>query len=284
MHLLITDKHAKTIVVILCGLLFSILSYPSLAAEGGDPGEQAAQDNSAADDWLAGEEDEFGDEDWSDDELPAVADPLEPLNRFFFHFNDKLYFWILKPTATGYKFLFPKGFRISVRNVFANLLAPARVVNCILQGKVPESGIEVGRFAINSTLGILGLFDVAKNTYNMEASEEDLGQSLGFYGAGPVFYIHWPLLGPSNVRDSIGRLGDSFIDALNYLAGNIYVRAGIYAGEKVNYTSLTLGDYELFKETALDPYVAVRDAYQQFRQGRIEDKGVNKDNYMNKDN
>jgi len=280
MHLLIADKHAKTIVVILCGLLFSILSYPCPAAEGVDSGEQAARENSASDDWLLEEDDAFEDEDWSDDELSIVADPLEPINRVFFHFNDKLYFWILKPTATGYKFLFPKGFRISVRNVFANLLAPARVVNNILQGKVPESGVELGRFAINSTIGILGLFDVAKNTYNLEASEEDLGQSLGFYGAGPGFYIHWPILGPSNVRDSIGRFGDAYLDPLNYLAGNIYVRAGIYAGEKVNYTSLTLGDYELFKETALDPYVAVRDAYQQFRQGRVEDKGVDKDNQL----
>ncbi len=216
MHLLITEKHAKTIVVILCGLLLGILSCPCLAAEGGDSGGQAAQETSASDAGLAGEDDEFADEfddeDWLDDELSTVADPLEPLNRFFFHFNDKLYFWILKPTATGYAFIFPRGFRISVRNVFANLLAPARVVNCILQGKVPESGVELGRFAINSTLGILGLFDVAKDTYNLEASEEDLGQTLGFYGAGPGFYINWPILGPSNVRDSIGRFGDSTLE------------------------------------------------------------------------
>jgi len=274
MQLLITAKLAKTIVVILSALLFSLVSYPCLAAEGGGQGELADQDDSASDDWLLEEDDAFEDEDWSDDELSIVADPLEPINRFFFHFNDKLYFWVLKPTATGYKFIFPKGFRISVRNVFANLLTPARVANNILQGKIPESGVELGRFAINSTLGILGLFDVAKDTYNMEASEEDLGQSLGFYAAGPGFYIHWPVLGPSNVRDSIGRFGDAFVDPLNYLAGNIYVRSAIYAGEKVNYTSLTLGDYELFKETALDPYAAVRDAYQQFRQGRIGDKGI----------
>jgi phospholipid-binding lipoprotein MlaA len=278
MHLLITEKFATPIAFLLCGLLFGMLSYPCLAAEGGDLEEQTAQDTPAADEWLAEDDDPFGDEDWSDDELATVADPLEPVNRFFFHFNDKLYFWILKPTATGYAFIFPKGFRICVRNVFANLLAPARVINNILQGKVPESGVELGRFAINSTLGILGLFDVAKDTYNMEASEEDLGQSLGFYGAGPGFYINWPLLGPSNVRDTIGRFGDAFVDPLNYLAGNIYVRAGIWTGEKVNYTSLTLGDYELFKETALDPYTAVRDAYQQFRQGRIEDMGITTDN------
>ena len=278
MHQLITDKLAPTITALLCVLLFVTLSFPCLAAGGGDSGEPAAQDTPAADEWLADEDDPFDDEDWSDDELSTVADPLEPVNRFFFHFNDKLYFWILKPTATGYAFIFPKGFRISVRNVFANILAPVRVINNILQGKVPESGVELGRFAINSTLGILGLFDVAKDTYNMEASEEDLGQSLGFYGAGPGIYINWPILGPSNVRDSIGRFGDAFVDPLNYLAGNIYVRSAIYAGEKVNYTSLTLGDYELFKDTALDPYAAVRDAYQQFRQGRIEDTGITTDN------
>ncbi len=280
MHLLITDKLATAITVLLCVFLLSMLSFPCLAAGGVDSGEQAAQDTQAADDWLAEEDDAFDDEDWLEDEPPTVADPLEPINRFFFHFNDKLYYWILKPTATGYKFILPKGFRISVRNVFANLLAPKRVVNCILQGKVPESGVELGRFAINSTLGILGLFDVAKESFNMEASEEDLGQSLGFYGAGPGIYINWPFLGPSNVRDTIGRVGDAFLDPLNYLVDDFWVRAGIWTGEKVNYTSLTLGDYELFKETALDPYAAVRDAYQQFRQGRIEDKGVDKDNQL----
>ena len=278
MHLLITDNLATAITVLLCVFLLRMLSFPCLVAGGVDSGEQGAQDTPAADEWLADEDDPFDDEDWLDDELSTVADPLEPVNRFFFHFNDKLYFWILKPTATGYAFIFPKGLRISVRNVFANLLAPARVINNILQGKVPESGVELGRFAINSTLGILGLFDVAKDTYNMEASEEDLGQTLGFYGSGPGFYINWPVLGPSNVRDSIGRFGDAFVDPLNYLAGNFYVRAGIWTGEKVNYTSLTLGDYELFKETALDPYAAVRDAYQQFRQGAIENKGMDMDN------
>jgi phospholipid-binding lipoprotein MlaA len=270
-------KQAMTIIIVTLWLFFGVLICPTMAMEERAAAGPAIQDSTVADDSPTAENADRSDEDWLDEEQVSLADPLEPLNRVFFHFNDRLYFWVLKPTATLYSHLLAKNIRICIRNVFANLLAPARVVNNVLQGKMENANVELQRFLLNSTIGVVGLADVAKNEFKLRTRDEDLGQTLGFYGAGPVLYINWPVLGPSNVRDSIGKLGDAFLDPLNYLAGNIYVRAAIYGGEKVNSTSLTLGDYELFKETALDPYAAVRDAYEQFRQGRIEDKNEQKE-------
>jgi phospholipid-binding lipoprotein MlaA len=218
------------------------------------------------DNWQ--EEDNWGDE-WEEGDV--IADPLEPLNRFFFHFNDKLYYWVLKPVAKGYAFIFPEEIQILVRNFFDNLRSPTRAVNSLLQGQVKDSAVEVTRFVLNSTVGILGLGDFAKDVLDLNSTKEDTGQTLGFYGAGGGFYINWPLLGPSNFRDSIGMVGDAYLHPLMYLDADWEVKVGVQAFEKVNQTALTLGDYELFKETALDPYAAVKDAYQQYRNGLIKE-------------
>jgi len=204
----------------------------------------------------------------------AMADPLEPMNRFFFEFNDRLYFWVLKPVANGYSTVIAEDVRMSIRDFFNNLLAPVRIVNNLLQGKMENTATEIGRFVINSTLGVAGFGDPAKNEFGLERKEEDLGQTLGTYGAGEGFYICWPLLGPSSARDTVGLVGDSFLNPLSYLAASdLGAGAGAYGGREVNSTSLTLGDYEDFKEASFDPYLAVRDAYQQYRRNKIVDAG-----------
>lgn len=213
-------------------------------------------------------DEENWEEDW--DEGETIADPLEPLNRFFFHFNDKLYYWVLKPVARVYAAVLPEGVQISIRNFFDNLQAPGRAVNCLLQGEVKDSSVEVVRFVLNSTVGILGLGDFAKDVMELRSSEEDTGQTLGYYGAGGWFYINWPFLGPSNFRDSLGMIGDAYLHPFMYLDADWEVTVGAKTLERVNYTALTLGDYELFTETAMDPYAAVKDAYQQYRQGQIK--------------
>jgi phospholipid-binding lipoprotein MlaA len=227
----------------------------------------ASASGTEEDDWL--DEDSWNDE-WEDEEL--IADPLEPLNRLFFHFNDKLYYWVLKPVARVYSGVFPEEMQIAVRNFFDNLRAPARAVNCLLQGRMRNSSQEVVRFALNSTAGILGFGDFARDVLGLDSSHEDTGQTLGYYGAGGWFYINWPFLGPSNFRDSIGMVGDAYLHPFIFLDVDWEVTAGAWVLEKVNYTALTLGDYELFTETALDPYAAVKDAYQQYRKGLIENK------------
>ena len=212
-------------------------------------------------------------EEWSDQEegMDLIADPLEPVNRVFFWFNDKLYFWALKPVATGYEKVVPRGLRISVRNFFSNLGMPIRAVNCLLQGKIKGFGRELTRFLVNSTIGVAGFGDPAKKTFNIDRKDEDLGQTLGFFGLGPGIYIDWPVLGPSSVRGTVGLVGDGFLNPLNYIVDPTKYNMAIKGYEQVNKTSLTIGDYEYLKKAALDPYVSVRDAYHQYRQNKIKE-------------
>jgi phospholipid-binding lipoprotein MlaA len=209
----------------------------------------------------------------SEEPAAAIADPLEPVNRAFFHFNDKLYFWVLKPVATGYKAVIPEDGRIGVHNFFSNITTPVRLVNCLLQAKFKGAGNETARFALNTTLGIAGFFDPAKKTFKIDKQEADFGQTLGIWGIGTAFYIDWPILGPSNVRDTVGYIGDLAFDPRTYVAYYFViaeiVNTGTWALDKVNDTSLTLGEYENLKKAALDPYIALREAYSQYRQNKI---------------
>ena len=201
----------------------------------------------------------------------SIADPLEPLNRAFYHFNDKLYFWLMKPLATGYRAVMPERVRVGVKNIFYNLSFPVRFVNCLLQGKGKGACDEFVRFFTNSTIGMGGFLDVASSKLELKKFEEDLGQTLGSYGAGPAFYINWPILGPSSVRDTIGSVGDAFLDPLSYMISRSKYRIGVRAFSTVNKTSLSIGEYEDLKRAALDPYIAIRDAYFQYRQNKIRE-------------
>jgi phospholipid-binding lipoprotein MlaA len=211
-------------------------------------------------------------EDFEEDEEleETISDPLEPVNRFFFHFNDKVYFWLLKPVARGYRAILPESMRVAVRNFFNNLAFPIHFVNCLLQGKFQGAGDEFTRFMVNTIVGAAGFYDVAGKNLNIKPQEEDFGQTLGFYGLGNGFYIHWPFIGPSSLRDSFGLAADIYTQPLNYAIEFKY-NIGVRAYDRVNNTSLTIGDYESLKEAALDPYIAVRDAYYQYRKNRIED-------------
>ncbi|NOX26544.1 MAG: hypothetical protein GXP59_10640 [Deltaproteobacteria bacterium] len=201
-----------------------------------------------------------------------INDPLEPLNRVFFQFNDKLYFYLLKPAAKAWSFVVPQALRSSLWSAFRNLMMPVRLVNDLLQGRVSESGIEVSRFVINSTIGVAGLGDPARYVFKLESSDEDLGQTLGVYGAGEGIYICWPFLGPSNIRDTIGMAGDAFLDPLNYVTPGWEGAATLRSVKRVNYTSLNLGEYEQFKDAAFDPYIAMREFYTNVRRKKISNR------------
>lgn len=219
------------------------------------------------------DEEDIIDDPFADEEevQETIADPLEPINRFFFHFNDKLYSWILRPVAKGYSAVVPKPARLCVRNFFHNIAFPIRFVNCLLQAKFNSAMVELSRFITNSIIGLAGLFDVATTKFDLKEQEEDFGQTLGSYGFGPGFYINWPILGPSSLRDTFGLAGDFFLDPWNQVDLTIEENAGIYAYDKVNSTSLSLGEYEDMKKAALDPYVAFRDAYFHYRMNKIKE-------------
>lgn len=199
-----------------------------------------------------------------------IADPLYPWNKAMYHVNDKLYFWLMKPLARGYSVVVPEDMRISVSNFFQNLTTPIRFVSSLLQLKIKKAGNELIRFLYNSTAGVCGLVDAAKEDLGIKQQDEDLGQTLGSYGIGHGFYIVWPFLGPSSARDTVGKVGDFFLDPVYYV-NPTESAVGITVYEKVNETSLHIGDYEDLKKSAIDPYVSIRDAYLQHRKKQVED-------------
>jgi phospholipid-binding lipoprotein MlaA len=211
-------------------------------------------------------EDEYDDEyddEYADVEL--IPDPWIKMNTGFYHFNDKMYFWVLKPVARGYGFIIPEELRQSIRNVFYNIRFPVRFINCLLQGKVRKSGAEFGQFFINTTVGFVGLANVAANYPELQPSKEDLGQTFAVWGFDNGAYLTLPFFGPSSLRDGLGRVGDTFLDPLWWVPTELWVTLSIRAGETVNDTSLRIGEYEALKEAAIDPYVMIRNAYVQNR-------------------
>jgi phospholipid-binding lipoprotein MlaA len=206
-------------------------------------------------------------------ERATIADPLEPYNRAMFAFNDRMYFWLLKPVAQGYKVIVPEPARVSVSNFFYNLRYPVRAVSCLLQFDFSCFAIESTRFVINTTLGIAGFFDPASSDPNLRKNDVDLGQTLGIYGVGQGFFFIWPVVGPSSPRDTVGLVGDFFLYPVSYL-DPWYVWLAVRGYQEINATSLVIGDYEAFKEAAIDPYVSMRNAWAQYRQKKVEERGA----------
>jgi phospholipid-binding lipoprotein MlaA len=196
--------------------------------------------------------------------------PVGAFNRAMF-LHDKLYFWVLKPWR-GDKKVIPEAPRVGVKNFFTNLKFPIRFVSCLLQADFSGAATEFGRFAVNTIWGVGGLLDPASSEQlKIPKNDADLGQTLGVYGLGQGFYIVLPVLGPYSARDSIGIAGDYYLYPVSYITP-WYDRLAVSAYEVVNDTSLRIGDYEFLKEAAIDPYVALRDAYSQYRQKKVEER------------
>ena len=227
--------------------------------------ESAAKDNEESE----GDEDSEEKEEF-DDEVAEINDPLYGINYAFFQLNDILYVVIMKPAAQTYNFFIPVEFRTVISNFFYNLRFPIRFVNCLLQFKGTKAAKELSGFLLNSTVGLAGLGEVASH-WDLKPSPEDLGQTLAFWGAGNGFYIMYPILGPSTLRDSARFIDSYFLDPVGWLQ---YDRFGGYswrttlaitAYDKFNELSLTYEDIDALKAAALDYYVAVRGGYVEHR-------------------
>lgn len=199
-----------------------------------------------------------------EDDVVEVYDPFETFNRGMFWFNDKAYFYVMKPVARGWRWLAPEPLRLGFRNFVSNLRSPIRFVNAALQGKFSDAGYELTRFGVNSTLGIGGLFDPAKIHFGIDKKIEDTGQTLAHYGVSPGPYLVLPFLGPSNFRDGIGLLGDIYFSLVPVLFENRYYWL-VISGDIINFLSIDKDTYEGIKKDALDPYLFLRDAYSQYR-------------------
>ena len=203
-------------------------------------------------------------------ETLQIADPLYPWNKAMYHFNDKFYFWLLKPVAKGYSKVFPEDIRLGVSNFFENITTPIRFVSSLLQFKMKDAGNELLRFVYNSTAGIGGLADAAKMDFEIKRKEEDIGQAFGSYGIGHGFYLVWPFLGPSSLRDTVGYIGDLFLNPVSYVSPP-EASLAITSYDEVNETSFHIEDYEDLKKAAIDPYISIRDAYMQHRKKKVEE-------------
>lgn len=211
----------------------------------------------------------------------AEEDPWESFNTKMFWFNrDVLDQYVIKPLAKGWSFVLPDVARRSLRNAVDNTNVLPRLVNSLAQGKWAGAGRETARFTINSTVGLGGLFDVAKNPLGIRESDEDTGQTLGFYGVGPGPYLVLPFFPVMDVRDGIGYAVDGAMNPLNYLIpfaaeadGGTTAGALIGIGfvDAVNRRSLDLEFYEGVEETVIDLYSAVRNGYLQKREAKIKE-------------
>jgi phospholipid-binding lipoprotein MlaA len=199
-------------------------------------------------------------------------DPFEVVNRPIYNFNDVTDRYILRPVAKGYQFITPNVVETGVSNFFDNITYPITIVNDFLQAKFKQGFADTGRFVVNTTIGLLGLFDPA-TPMGLERHEEDFGQTFAKWGipAGP--YIVVPLFGPRTVRSGIGTIADTQVNPL-ILYSNTSVRDKLLILWAIESRAALIGPDELVFE-AFDPYLFVRDAYLQNREFLIKDGVLN---------
>lgn len=218
-----------------------------------------------------GEFDEFSEFDEFDDEqMIEIYDPISGYNRFMTRVNDNIYVWVFKPIAKGYCFIVRKPIRLALGRMYANGLYPVNFVNNLLQLKPKRAAIVTGRFCINSTLGLAGLFDPAGGCMELKPYPEDFGQTLGYYGVGSGPHIVFPLIGPSNARDAFGFLPDTFLRPTYYI-GDFWTVVAITVVDHFNTLSLYMDEYDAIRAEAIDLYIFQRDAYEMRRQKAIEE-------------
>lgn len=208
-----------------------------------------------------------------------VNDPLEPVNRAIFGFNEFVYGLLLDPIADAYNSYVPNTLRMALSNLLDHLSSPISIVNNLLQLEVDRAMLIAGRFVVNTVAGMGGIADVAAGL-GMEEHKEDFGQTLGVYGVGEGLYLVLPLLGPSNPRDAIGRfLVDPYFDPLGMYLSNTdrdverYTRTAVSALDE--YAGI-VGELRQIKKTSVDYYAAIRSLYRQ-RRATLISNGSNED-------
>ena len=198
------------------------------------------------------------------------GDPFEHVNRDIFGFNEGLDKGIVEPTAKGYRAITPKFFRSGVSNFLHNLKSPVIFTNDVLQVEPSRAGTTAGRFVLNTTVGLLGLFDVAKHV-GLPPHDEDFGQTLGKWGVGPGPYLMIPFLGPSNLRDLTGQLVDFAMDPITYadFKNDDTARAARFAMDELSARTDAIEAIDTLRQTSIDPYSTTRSLYGQARDSAI---------------
>lgn len=200
-------------------------------------------------------------------------DPLEPTNRFVYRINNGLDTVIVRPVAQAYRFLVPSPVRGGIHNVLSNLGTPVQLSNDMLEGKPRRAGDTSMRFVINSTAGVLGIFDFAKD-WGYPDHDADFGMTLALWGLPEGPYLFLPLFGPSNPRDAVGRGMNAVMDPFTWVGQGVAVTAlnwSRFGMNAVDQRERHLDDVDSIKKTALDPYATFRSLYRQHRQAQIDD-------------
>lgn len=208
-------------------------------------------------------------------------DPLEPLNRAIYHFNDGVDHLLLQPAAEVYRGVLPPIVRTGVSNFFSNINDVLVALNNLLQGKVQNAASDAGRVIVNSTIGLLGVVDVASKM-GLEKHDEDFGQTLGYWGFGDGPYVVLPFFGPSNFRDAAGRVVDFYSDPVTYV-NPPHDRNILWGTRIVSRRAELLGATQVLETAALDPYAFVRDGYLQRRRNLIYDGNPPKPKFFEED-
>lgn len=210
------------------------------------------------------------------DKTPQAQDPWEKMNRGTFAFNKVFDKYVLAPIARGYRFVLPGEIRSGVRNFFSNLKEPWTTINSALQGDLKNTGNSFMRFCLNTTVGLLGIFDVASN-FGFEKQKEDLGQTLAVYGVEPGPYLVLPLLGPSTVRDAIGKVGGFVADpvtiALNREGKENWLWIGT-AIRGIDFRDQNLEKIDNLEATSVDFYATIRSLYLERRNRMIRNQST----------
>jgi len=200
------------------------------------------------------------------------GDPLERMNRATYRFNDAIDRTVFKPAATGYRNVIPRFLRTGIRNLLSHLAFPTTIVNDLLQLKIKDAAVDVGRFALNTTLGIGGLLDPATHV-GIPRNDEDFGQTLGRWGVPPGPYLVLPLLGPSTMRDAPSLFVDAQTDLRTRLNFDTRTRVALIALTVFEQRAELLA-YDQSIGGAYDPYAFVRDAWLQRREYKVRDGDV----------
>lgn len=217
---------------------------------------------------AASTEGDYEEDDDDNGRIVTVRDPLETFNRDMYTINDFLVLYVLEPAAKGVKAVVPWEFRTIFRNALSNIRFPVRFVNCLLQGQWEKGGDEFAAFFLNTTVGFLGLADVAAAYPGLARSPEDMGQTFAVWGWEDSAFLTLPFFGPATIRDAVGKLPDALLDPLFWYA-NPTLSLSLRGGEAVNDTTFRIGDYEAIKKASLDPYVAIRNGFIQNRKKLI---------------
>lgn len=229
------------------------------------PPAAATDETTAVGTEIADYEDPYAD----DYEVAEAFDPLRPLNQAIFAFNDAAYTYVLDPVGDGYSFVMPDPAEKGISNFFENLGYPVRLVGNVLQWRWERAGRETQRFLLNSTVGVLGFGKPSENYESLRVPEEDVGQAFGLWGIDPGPYLVLPILGPTNLRDLVGRVGETFLNPVGYVE-EWEIEWALRGTELINNLPPTMDNYFQIVEASIDPYTAIREGYSERRKAQVD--------------